>query len=188
MEIRFATETDVAGIHEVYAPVVEDTAISFETVPPSPEELAQRVARTMPRYPWLVAAGAHVLGYAYGHRFAERAAYAWSVETSIYVRETARGQRVGSTLYRALLTLLAAQGYRQAYAGIALPNPASVGLHEALGFEHVGTYRDVGFKFERWHDVGWWQRPLTEGDVVPRTPVPVDELDAPLVERALRGL
>ena len=142
----------------------------------------------MPRYPWLVAAGTHVLGYAYGHQFAERAAYAWSVETSIYVRETARGQRVGSTLYRALFTLLAAQGYQQAYAGITLPNPASVGLHEALGFEHVGTYRDVGFKFERWHDVGWWQRPLADGNVVPRAPVPVDELDAGLVERALRGL
>jgi phosphinothricin acetyltransferase len=171
----------------VYAPVVEDTAISFETVPPSPDVLAQRVADTMPRYPWLVACGAQVLGYAYGHQFAERAAYAWSVETSIYVRETARGQRVGSTLYRALFTLLAAQGYQQAYAGITLPNPASVGLHEALGFEHVGTYRDVGFKFERWHDVGWWQRPLTDGNVAPRAPVPVDGLDTALVERALEG-
>jgi phosphinothricin acetyltransferase len=130
-----------------------------------------------------------ILGYAYGHRFAERAAYGWSVETSIYVRETARGRRIGTTLYETLLTLLASQGYQQAFAGIALPNPASVALHEAIGFAHVGTYRDVGFKFERWHDVGWWQRQLTEQSEAtrrrPRPPVPIDALDTALIERVL---
>jgi L-amino acid N-acyltransferase YncA len=223
VHLRLATPDDVPGIAEIYAPVVEHTAISFEAVPPTEHELARRLQDTMPQYPWIVAIHvadpgathnehahvahvahvadpgathnehAHILGYAYGHRFAERAAYGWSVETSIYVRETARGQRIGTTLYETLLTLLASQGYQQAFAGIALPNPASVALHEAMGFEHVGTYRDVGYKFERWHDVGWWQRPLidvTDGadgaDAPrPRRPVPVDALDAALVERVL---
>ena len=203
VHLRFATPDDVPGIAEIYGPVVEHTAFSFEAVPPTHDELARRLRDTMPHYPWLVAArdaytdepqtgtnrGAHILGYAYGHRFAERAAYGWSVETSIYVRETARGQRIGTTLYETLLTLLASQGYQQAFAGIALPNPASVALHEAIGFEHVGTYRDVGFKFDRWHDVGWWQRALTEHNPNaarrPRPPVPVDALAAALVERIL---
>jgi L-amino acid N-acyltransferase YncA len=205
VHLRLATPHDVPGIAEIYAPVVERTAISFEVVPPTHDELARRLRDTMPQYPWLVAVhgapdagsdaetAADVLGYAYGHRFAERAAYGWSVETSIYVRETARGRRIGTTLYETLLTLLASQGYQQAFAGIALPNPASVNLHEAIGFEHVGTYRDVGFKFERWHDVGWWQRRLTDtaesttGDDVPRPrpPIPVDALDPALIERVL---
>ncbi len=190
MQIRFATDTDVAGIREIYAPVVEQTAISFEIVVPTHDELTQRLADTMPQYPWLVAAddavNQQILGYAYGHRFAQRAAYAWSVETSIYVRDTARGQGVGTTLYGALLALLAAQGYQQAFAGITLPNRASVGLHEAMGFRRIGTYHDVGFKFDTWHDVGWWQRGLTDGREAPRTPARVDALEPALVERLLK--
>jgi L-amino acid N-acyltransferase YncA len=192
VQIRFAADDDVVGIHEIYAPVIEETAISFETEVPSYDEIAKRIAETTPRYPWLVAAyngnvhDRQILGYAYGHRFAPRAAYAWSVETSIYVRDTARGQGVGTMLYGALLTLLEAQGYQQAFAGIALPNPASVGLHEAVGFRHIGTYHDVGFKFDTWHDVGWWQRGLTTNTETPREPVPVDELDPALLEKVLR--
>jgi L-amino acid N-acyltransferase YncA len=195
MNVRFAAGDDVVGIHEIYAPIVEHTAISFETVVPTHEELTRRVTDTMPQYPWLVAVDddderAQVLGYAYGHRFAPRAAYAWSVETSIYVRATARGRGVGSTLYSALLALLAAQGYQQAFGGIALPNPASVGLHERIGFRRIGTYHDVGFKFDTWHDVGWWQRALTDGEgtSTPRVPVSIEALDPALVERVLRGV
>lgn len=187
MGLRFAATDDIAGIHEIYAPIVEHTAISFEMVVPTHDELAQRLADTMLQYPSLVAEeSAGILGYAYGHRFAPRAAYGWSVETSIYVRDTARGQGVGSALYAALLALLAAQGYQQAFAGIALPNPASVGLHEAIGFQHIGTYRDVGYKFDTWHDVGWWQRGLAQDTSAPRAPVSVDHLDATLVGHVLR--
>ena len=175
------------AIHEIYAPIVERTAISFETVVPSHAEIERRLADTMPEYPWLVAGDdGVVLGYAYGHRFAPRAAYAWSVETSIYVRDSARGSGVGRALYDALLTLLDAQGYEQAFAGIALPNAASVGLHEAVGFRHIGTYERVGFKFDAWHDVGWWQRALAPAARVPRAAVRVDELDGALVQRVLR--
>ncbi len=187
MELRFAAgDDDVGGIHEIYAPVVEHTAISFETAVPTHEELARRLAETVPQYPWLVAAeDGKVLGYAYGHQFAARAAYAWSVETSIYVRESARAQGVGRALYSALLRLLAVQGFQQAFAGITLPNAASVGLHEGVGFRRIGTYHDVGFKFDAWHDVGWWQRGLANDPNAPPAPISLDDLDPALVEHTL---
>jgi phosphinothricin acetyltransferase len=189
LRLRFATRHDVGAISDIYAPIVEETAISFEAVPPTHAELTARLDETMPEYPWLVAEdGVDVLGYAYGHRFAPRAAYAWSVETSIYVRDGARGRGVGRTLYGALLPLLGAQGYRQAFAGIALPNPASVALHESLGFVSVGAYREVGYKFGVWHDVGWWQRPLdADPATAPNEPLAVDALAPELLARVLRG-
>lgn len=188
VQLRFATFDDLDGMYEIYAPIVERTAISFETVPPPVPELAERLADTMPAYPWLVAIeDARVLGYAYGHRFATRAAYAWSVETSIYLDEHARGRGIGTRLYDALLRLLGAQGYHQAFAGIALPNAASVGLHESAGFRLVGTFERVGFKFGRWHDVGWWQRPVSAALDHPHTPLAVDALDRALVDDALRS-
>jgi phosphinothricin acetyltransferase len=188
LRLRFATRHDVGAIADIYAPVVEETAISFEAVPPTNAEFTARLDETMPEYPWLVAEDdVEVLGFAYGHRFAPRAAYAWSVETSIYVRERARGRGVGRALYGALLPLLGAQGYRQAFAGIALPNPASVGLHESLGFVPVGEYRDVGYKFGAWHDVGWWQRSLdADHAAAPSPPLPVDALEPELLARVLR--
>ena len=190
--LRFASADDVGGIAAVYAPYVESSGISFETVPPTAEEMGRRLAETMPRYPWLVAvddagSAGHIVGYAYGHRFAERDAYGWSVETSIYLHPDQRGRGIGRTLYGALLELLTQQGYRQAFGGIALPNDASVALHESMGFHHIGTYNNVGFKLGAWHDVGWWQRPLDRNGTTPRDPLTVDALDPALVERVLRG-
>jgi phosphinothricin acetyltransferase len=189
LRLRFATRHDVGAICDIYAPIVEHTAISFEAVPPTHAEFTARLDETMPDYPWLVAEDdVEVLGYAYGHRFAPRAAYAWSVETSIYVRDGARGRGVGRALYGALLPLLAAQGYRQAFAGIALPNPASVALHESLGFAAVGAYREVGYKFGAWHDVGWWQRPLdADPAAAPTAPLAVHALEPEFVARVLRA-
>jgi phosphinothricin acetyltransferase len=186
MEVRLATEDDVADITAVYAPYVEETAISFEAVPPTAEEMRRRFADSVPQYPWLVAVdGTELGGYAYGHRFAERDAYGWSVETSIYLHPDTRGRGVGRTLYGALLELLTAQGYRQAFGGIALPNEASVALHESLGYRRVATYAAVGFKFGAWHDVGWWQRALDVDGATPREPFTVDDLDPALVARVL---
>ncbi len=189
MRLRHATPADVPAIREIYAPVVLHTTISFEVVVPSVEELTARLAATVPAYPWLVAVDDDgvVIGYAYGHQFSGRAAYAWAAETSIYVRDPARGTGVGRVLYSALLALLTAQGYRQAFAGIGLPNPGSVRLHEALGYRRIGTYHDVGFKSGRWHDVGWWQRPLAGGADPPAAPIPVDRLDPRVVEQILGG-
>lgn len=151
---------DSAACAEIYAPFVVDTAVSFETEPPDAAEMARRIAAA---HLWLVAtdAGGAVLGYAYGGSHRARPAYRWSVETSIYLADTARGRGIGSTLYRALLEELTTAGYANAYAGITLPNAASVALHERVGFRAIGTFPRVGRKFDRWHDVGWWHRPLS---------------------------
>jgi L-amino acid N-acyltransferase YncA len=184
--IRLATTDDAAAVQAIYAPVVLTSAASFEVTPPTPDEMATRISDTMPDYPWLVAEqDARVLGYAYGHRFAARAAYAWSVETSIYVHADARGQRVGTRLYSALVRVLTMQGYRQAFAGIRLPNAPSVALHEALGFRPAGVYENVGWKFDEWHDVGWWQLGLTATGGEPDLPRTVAQLDRAVISAAL---
>lgn len=186
MLIRLATAADSGPVRAIYVPIVESTAISFELVVPSEQEMASRIADRQPAYPWLVADDdGRVAGYAYAGRFAVRPAYDWSVETSVYVAEAARGQGVGRGLYAALLAILIVQGYRQAMAGIALPNPASVALHERAGFAPVGVYRNAGWKLGAWHDVGWWQRPLARSYGVPQAPMPLDVVAAADVGAAL---
>lgn len=172
MKIRTAHPDDAPAIAAIYAPVVAGTAISFETEPPDAAEMRARIAKTLGAgLPWLVAeADGVVCGYAYASKHRERAAYQWSVDTTVYVADGRRGQGVGRALYGALLPLLAGLGYCQAFAGIALPNVASVGLHEAVGFAPLGVYRNVGFKLGQWRDVGWWQRALREPDPVPSAP------------------
>jgi L-amino acid N-acyltransferase YncA len=160
--IRLATPDDADAIAAIYAPVVVETAISFETEPPDPATMRARITATLELFPWLVCTegdGA-VIGYVYASRHRERAAYRWSVDTTAYVHRNARGQGVGRALYEALLKELAVFGYFQAFAGITLPNAASVALHEAVGFAPLGVYRNVGYKLGAWHDVGWWQRTL----------------------------
>ena len=159
--IRLASEADATAVAAIYAPFVRGTPVSFETVPPSPAEMAERIVQTLPRWPWLVyEADGEVVGYAYASAFAQRVCYRWSVTTSVYVRETHWRTGVGRRLYSALLTLLAQQGFRTAFAGITLPNEGSVMLHKAMGYEPVGVYRDAGHKLGRWHDVAWFQRSL----------------------------
>jgi len=162
MNIRTATLADAEVVAAIYGPVVRHTTISFETEPPDAAEMRARIEKTLASLPWLVAedAAGVVCGYIYASKHRERAAYQWSVDTTVYVREDMRGQGVGRALYERLLPLLAGLGYFQAFAGIALPNAGSVGLHEAVGFEALGVYRNVGFKHGAWHDVGWWQKSL----------------------------
>lgn len=162
MKIRTATLDDAAAVAAIYAPMVQHTTISFETEPPDEAEMRARIEKTLATLPWLVAedAARSVCGYAYAGKHRERAAYQWSVDTTVYVREDMRGRGVGRALYGGLLPLLAELGYFQAFAGIALPNAGSVGLHEAMGFEAIGVYRNVGYKHGAWRDVGWWQKSL----------------------------
>ena len=175
LRVRDARGDDAAEIAAFYAAVVRDTPISFELEAPDAVAIRQRVLDTLERRPGLVCErDGELVGYAYAAPHRERAAYQWCVETSVYIAQSARRQGVGSTLYRALLPLLARQGYVHAYAGITLPNSASVGLHEALGFRPIGVYTAIGFKLGAWHDVGWWDLTLPARALPeqPAAPVP----------------
>jgi phosphinothricin acetyltransferase len=161
--IRLARAADSGAIAAIYAPFVTSAPTSFELVVPSDAEMAGRIASGLAHAPWLVCAeGDDVLGYAYASKHRERAAYQWSVDVSVYVHPRARRRGIASALYTSLFALLRVQGFYAAHAGITLPNPASVGVHEAMGFQPVGVYRKVGFKMGAWHDVSWWQLPLRE--------------------------
>jgi phosphinothricin acetyltransferase len=156
--------TDAAACAAIYAPSVRDGVSSFEDLPPDAGEMAARITATSASRPWLVAElEGTIAGYAYASRHRERAAYRWASDISVYVSAVYHRRGVARSLYVALLQRLADQGFRMACAGIALPNPASVALHESLGFTLIGVYRDIGFKMGRWWDVGWWQRSLSHG-------------------------
>ena len=162
MTIRTATPDDAEAVAAIYAPIVRDTVISFELEPPDAQEMRSRIASTLQRLPWLVSLDARgtVDGYVYASRHRERAAYQWAVEATAYVRADSRGRGVGKRLYTELFGILEDLGYYQAFAGIALPNEASVALHESVGFEPLAVYRNVGFKHGAWRDVGVWQKTL----------------------------
>lgn len=175
--IRLAGPSDAGGVAEIYGPVVAATAISFEIDPITGREMERRIAEVLRLAPWLVCSDPEgVAGYAYASRHRERAAYRWCVDVSVYVRDTRRRTGVGRALYTSLLSLLRLQGFRAAHAGITLPNPASVALHESLGFRPIGVYPAVGFKLGRWHDVGWWQLELGDRTGVPEPPLTMDAL------------
>jgi phosphinothricin acetyltransferase len=177
VQIRLASDADADAIAAIYGPVVETTSISFETEVPDAAKIRRRLASTLPSHPWLVCdIGGDVAGYAYATAHRVRAAYRWSVDTSVYIDASRRRLGIGRGLYQSLVAVLAAQGYVNAFAGIALPNPGSVGLHEAVGFEQLGVYRRVGFKFGKWHDVGWWQLALTAHEAVPEAPLDLAEV------------
>jgi len=169
--IRLATERDAEQVAAIYAPNVTDSIISFESEPPSADEMNRRIEVTLERYPWLVCERqGRVLGYAYGGSHGSRAAYQWSVDVSVYVHWEAQRAGVGRALYTSLFAALKLQGFYNAYAGATLPNPASVGLHESVGFRVVGVYRGVGYKLGAWHDVVWWHLPLRERVADPDPP------------------
>ncbi len=170
-QVRCARPQDAEGVLAIYAPIVRETAISFELESPTIEQMRGRIETTLAKLPWLVCeSDAGIIGYAYASKHRERAAYQWSVDVSVYVAEQARGKGLGRRLYTPLLGILEDLGYYSALAGIALPNPASVGLHEAMGFKPIGVYRNIGYKMGAWRDVGWWQRQLREYGDKPGAP------------------
>lgn len=177
VRLRDATVADAAACAAIYAPYVQDTAVSLEAAPPTAAQMADRIAASLATHAWLVAElppstpdAGRVVGYAYAAPYAAREAYRWACGTSVHLEPGRRRTGAGRALYAALLDRLTALGYRQAVAGYTEPNPASAGLHAALGFEVVGTLRGVGHKHGRWRDVTLVQRALGDGSGTP----PVD--------------
>ena len=170
MHIRHADpDRDAAACAAIYAPSVTAGVASLEERAPEPHEMADRIRITARTHPWLVAEiDGEVAGYAYGSRHHERSAYRWSADVTVYISARYHRRGIGRALYGALFPLLERQGFHELCAGVTLPNDASVGLHETLGFVPVGVYRDVAFKFGQWWSVGWWQmslRPRPAGEV-----------------------
>jgi len=175
-----ATEDDAAAILDIYRPIVLNTAISFERDPPSEAEMRRRIRTTLERYPWLVAVepgrSGRVAAYAYATQLRTRQSYQWSVEVSAYVRPDRKRRGMATSLYDRLLGILERQGFVNALAAIALPNPDSVAFHERFGFEPVGVFRNAGYKLGRWHDIGWWELELRRPTANPASPVPLRAL------------
>ncbi|HEX8233966.1 MAG TPA: arsinothricin resistance N-acetyltransferase ArsN1 family B [Caulobacteraceae bacterium] len=178
MTIRAATPADAGAVRAIYEPNITEAIVSFEEEVPPVEVMAARIKATLPAYPWLVwEEDGGVRGYAYASRHHERAAYRWSVDAAVYVAAGMRGQGIARALYTRLFELLERQGFHAAFAGISLPNPASVRLHESFGFEPVGVYREVGWKHGAWRDVGCWRKPLAPAAPgKPAEPIPFAQL------------
>lgn len=178
MEVRLADPgRDADAVAVIYRPAIETSVASFEAPAPDGVEMARRIRATLQRTPWLVAEeGTELVGYAYAAQHRERAGYRWSVDVSVYVAAGAQERGIGRALYTELFDLIRRQGFVNAYAGIALPNPASVALHERFGMRLIGVYERVGFKFDRWVDVAWYGVRLAEPDGRPSEPVPLPEL------------
>ncbi|KTE01202.1 MAG: arsinothricin resistance N-acetyltransferase ArsN1 family B [Sphingopyxis sp.] len=161
VDIRPATSADAARCAEIYAPYVTDNWVSFECDPPDAVEMAQRIENYGASHGWLVAeVEGKIAGYAYGSPHRTREAYATSADVAVYLDTAFARAGIGRQLYEALFPILADRNIHAIFAGIALPNDASIGLHEAMGFTPVGIYREVGWKMGGWRDVGWWQRLL----------------------------
>ncbi|BCP63788.1 phosphinothricin N-acetyltransferase [Streptococcus parasuis] len=161
IEIRNAQVEDAANLVAIYAPYVEKTAITFETQVPAVEDFANRIEKTLKKFPYLVAVDeGQIVGYAYASTYYARAAYDWTVELSVYVQKEARGKGIGTLLYTALEEELTARGFKNFLACIALPNPASIALHEKRGYLQVAHFKKVGYKFGTWHDIVWLQKSL----------------------------
>jgi len=174
VRLRLAKGDDAERALAIYAPVVRESWISFEDEPPSVAEFRARIEAVLKSNAWLVAEeGDELLGYAYADRIRSRPAYQWSAETTVYVSRASHRRGVGRALYGALLAALRIQGYASAWAGIALPNPGSVGLHEALGFRPAGVWSAVGYKLGAWRDVGWWRLELQALPAPPPAPRPL---------------
>jgi len=188
MAVRIARTEDAAAVHAIYAPSVTHGVATFETSLPGVPAMRDRITARLAHYPWLVWEHAgEVLAYAYASRFRERAAYDWIAETSIYVREDARRHGIARHLYGVLLEAMRLQGINQAVGVITLPGDASVRMHEAMGFEPAGVWRQSGYKLGRWWDVGVWQKTLQAPADLPAPVKPFAVLRDEPVLRELLG-
>lgn len=177
--IRLATASDAEAILAIYAPYCGESTVSFELSPPSVEEMRQRMAGLAAKYPWIVCEeGCGVVAYAYAGPHHVRAAYVWSVTTSVYVADAHQGRGIGRGMYGSLIELLKLQGFINAVALIAVPHAASTALHAAVGFGRVGVYQHIGFKCGTWIDVELWQKQLAPPPAVPAPPMTIADASA----------
>jgi L-amino acid N-acyltransferase YncA len=171
LRIRRAGADDAAAIAALYAPFVATSQATFEEVPPDVAEVTRRISGGGIDYPWLVAEeDGRLLGYASSTCFRQRSAYRWAVETGVYVAETAQRRGVARALMAGLVDALVEAGFVTAIASISLPNAASAGLHEALGYVLAGRIKAPGYKLGEWVEIGYWQRVFAERVVPPREP------------------
>jgi L-amino acid N-acyltransferase YncA len=184
--IRMATLDDAAAVQAIYAPYCDQSPVSFEIVAPTVPQMRERMAGVLARFPWLVGeVDGVVAGYVYASPSRERAAYQWGVDVAIYIGANHRRAGLGCALYTALFDLLRAQGFFHAYAGITIPNAASVALHERFGFSLVGAFKNVGYKNGAWRDVGWFHLPLQPLIDNPSAPRPWSDLPPEAIVAAL---
>jgi len=163
LSVRKATITDAKAMLNIYAPYVTGTCISFETHVPTLEAFSARIEKGIKDYPYVVCeVGQDIVGFAYASRHRERAAYNFSADVSVYVSPAYHNRGIGKALYGELFALLKSQAIYMLFAGIALPNDASVGLHRSFGFKEVGVYHNVGYKFDKWLDVMWMEKSIKE--------------------------
>ncbi len=184
--LRLASPKDGTALLEIYRPYIEKTSITFETEVPGLEEFAGRIAEIIPQFPYLIAEkDGTALGYAYAHAFHERAAYDWTVETSVYVREDLRGQHLGSRLYGALFQILELQRVKNACAVVTIPNDRSLAFHSAMGFTQDGLLPDFGYKLGEWHSVAYLSRRIGELTTPPLPIIPLSQLDQEAIQEVL---
>lgn len=175
--IRVAKESDITAMLAIYAPFVENTAVTFDMKVPTLSEFNQRIKKIQTEAPCLVyELDGEVLGYAYASAHRTRAAYKWTREMSVYIREDAKTKKYGTALYSSMIELLKCQNYRSVLAGITLPNIPSVNFHERFGFHPVGVYNNIGYKLGKPHRVGWWQLMIEDDQEPAKEIVPIDQI------------
>lgn len=173
--IRTIAEADTEEVLAIYAPYITSSAATFEYEVPSIAEFRARITELTANYPWLVCVvDGKVIGYAYASKHRYRAAYDWCVESTIYVAPAYHGKGIARLLYETLFAALRLQGYVNVYAGVTLPNAGSEALHRAMGFGEIGIFKNIGYKFGRWHDVKWFQLALTAHIADPPVPKPIN--------------
>lgn len=182
--IRIAGSADAQGMLRIYAPYIRNTVITFENEVPAPAQFAERMQKGLEKFPWIVClVNDEVAGYVYASAYRDREAYQWSCECSVYVHDRFHGKGLASELYSVLFQLLQAQGLKNVYAVITLPNEPSVRLHEKCGFEFFAAYDQVGYKLGGWQKVGWWRLQLGNYDPEPAPPLKFSALQPELVRR-----
>ncbi|MBQ2733920.1 MAG: N-acetyltransferase [Clostridia bacterium] len=185
VKLRIATKEDGAALAAIYAYYVENTAVTFEYVAPSAEEFGERIAHKLEKYPYIIAEeNGRTVGYAYADMYRERAAFNWSCELSVYLDKNETGKGTGKLLYNALIAILKLQGFVSVVASITYPNGPSVALHKKMGFSHLGTMHDIGYKFGRWLDLMWFEKRISDVNT-PATVIPFPELDSEKISAIL---